>query len=117
MTEPIKLTLGGRLNNRGHTLEDAFANLATAKEPVKTPAVAQPSVAVVHGSSTKTGPAAPHQLRHACATHMLDNGAPLVVIQKILGHEKLSTTALYAFVSPKLMQRTYNDAHPSARVA
>jgi len=74
---------------------------------------------ILHDACVAKGidPLHPHQLRHACATHMLDNGAPLVVIQKILGHEKLSTTALYAFVSPKLMQRTYNHAHPSARIA
>jgi site-specific recombinase XerD len=45
---------------------------------------------------------------------MLDNGAPLVVIQQLLGHAKLSTTALYAFVSITLMQKSYNEAHPSA---
>jgi site-specific recombinase XerD len=59
-------------------------------------------------------PMHPHALRHACATHMLDNGAPLVVIQQLLGHAKLSTTALYAFVSITLMQKSYNQAHPSA---
>ena len=48
---------------------------------------------------------------------MLDNGAPLVVIQQLSGHAKLSTTALYAFVSITLMQKSYNQAHPSAAVA
>jgi site-specific recombinase XerD len=68
---------------------------------------------ILHDAGVAKGiePMHPHQLRHACATPMLDNG----VIQKLLGHEKLSTTALYAFVSPKLMRRTYNDAHPSAK--
>jgi site-specific recombinase XerD len=59
-------------------------------------------------------PMHPHELRHACATHMLDNGAPLVVIQQLLGHAKLSTTARYAFVSIRLMQKSYNETHPSA---
>jgi integrase/recombinase XerC len=74
---------------------------------------------ILHDACVAKGidPLHPHQLRHACATHMLDNGAPLVVIQKLLGNEKLSTTALFAFVSPKLMQRTYDEAHSSARVA
>jgi site-specific recombinase XerD len=59
----------------------------------------------------------PHSLRHACATHMLNNGAPLVVIKDLLGHAKLSTTAQYAFVSTGLMQKTYNAAHPSCQPA
>ena len=59
-------------------------------------------------------PMHPHMLRHACATHMLDNGAPLTVIRALLGHAKLSTTAQYAFVSTGLMQKAYNSAHPSA---
>lgn len=73
---------------------------------------------ILHDACIAKGiaPLHPHQLRHACATHMLDNGASLVVIQKLLGHTKLSTTALYAFVSTGLMQRTYN-LHPSCRVA
>jgi len=60
-------------------------------------------------------PLHPHALRHACATHMLDNGASLIVIQKLLGHAKLSTTSLYAFVSTASMQRAYSLAHPSCR--
>jgi integrase/recombinase XerD len=57
----------------------------------------------------------PHSLRHACATHMLDNGAPLTALKELLGHAKLSTTANYAFVSTALMQKTYNAAHPHAQ--
>jgi site-specific recombinase XerC len=60
-------------------------------------------------------PMHPHLLRHACATHMLNNGATLVVIRELLGHAKLSTTAQYAFVSVALMQKTYNQAHPYAK--
>jgi len=60
-------------------------------------------------------PLHPHALRHAAATHMLDNGAPLTVIRELLGHQKLSTTARYAFVSTALMQKTYSAAHPHAR--
>ena len=50
----------------------------------------------------------------ASVTVSLDNGAPLVVIQQLLGHAKLSTTGLYVFVSITLMQKSYNEAHPSA---
>ena len=38
----------------------------------------------------------PHQLRHSYATHMINNGAPLEVIQSLLGHEKSETTKIYA---------------------
>jgi site-specific recombinase XerD len=57
----------------------------------------------------------PHLLRHACATHMLDNGCPLDVISYILGHDNLDVTAHYAQVSTRLMMQTYDAAHPHAR--
>jgi len=57
----------------------------------------------------------PHLLRHACATHMLDNGCPLDVIAAVLGHDNLDVTAHYAQVSTRLMMATYNQAHPHAK--
>jgi site-specific recombinase XerD len=59
-------------------------------------------------------PMHPHLLRHACATHMLDNGCPLDVIAQLLGHTHLDVTAHYAQVSIRLMMRAYNAAHPHA---
>ncbi len=58
----------------------------------------------------------PHLLRHTCATHMLDNGCPLDVIKEILGHDNLDVTAHYAQVSTRTMLKTYNAAHPHARI-
>ena len=61
-------------------------------------------------------PMHPHLLRHACATHMLENGCPLDVIGKVLGHDNLDITAHYAQVSTRLMMTAYNHAHPHARL-
>ncbi len=49
----------------------------------------------------------PHQLRHSYATHLLNNGAPLDVIQSLLGHEKSEKTRIYAQLSGKLRQEFY----------
>lgn len=49
----------------------------------------------------------PHQLRHSYATHMINNGAPIDVIQSLMGHEKTETTKLYAQLSGKLRHDFY----------
>lgn len=49
----------------------------------------------------------PHQLRHSYATHLLNNGAPIDVIQSLLGHEKSETTRIYAQLSGSLRREFY----------
>lgn len=54
----------------------------------------------------------PHVLRHTFATHLLDEGASLVAIQKLLGHEDLATTQVYAHTTIEQLKQIHKQAHP-----
>jgi integrase/recombinase XerD len=71
---------------------------------------------VLHGAAARAGlpDVSPHTLRHSFATHMLDGGADIRVVQELLGHASVTTTQVYTLITVDRLREVYATSHPRA---
>ena len=106
-----RMKILGRSKRSRDSLDAVFLNLRGTR------LTRQGAWLVLKDRSSRAGLAnkfSPHVLRHSCATHMLDNGADLRIVQELLGHASVATTQIYTKVSNERIRSVYFSAHPRA---
>ncbi len=105
------LILGFRSLKRDYGLNSEFLMIAKNGKKL-TPKFVYSKVNYYLGKATNLSKKSPHVLRHTFATHMLNNGASLESIKKLLGHTDLSSTQIYTHNSFKQIKTIYEQSHP-----
>ena len=91
--------------------EDGTLEAKAAESPAASP---NPLKAAARKAGLPEAAVSPHVLRHAFATHLVDNDADLRAVQMMLGHADIATTEIYTHVSRSRVRKVYDRTHPRA---